>query len=216
MATIEPSDLTDSTEPLYLIQWERAAPHLDPVLARACKADLMRNCGHQLNASTDIAVDRMDQSVRECLQTSLKNNMIYEEKCIDEIVQLIEEVKSDLHVDPVLHRACALEVQQICGEIEPGQGRQMTCLLRVLERSDAAHALGPACLTQLTKRRELWNHVAKLQRPDSLEELVYQVNASRSRNYILLALFIFFSFVFVFGLCCGRVTTRVPVDVKIK
>ncbi|KAF8562076.1 hypothetical protein P879_06805 [Paragonimus westermani] len=199
-----------------LIQWERAAPHLDPVLARACKADLMRNCGHQLNASTDMAVDRMDQGVRECLQTSLKSGTIYEKGCIDEIVQLIEEVKSDLHVDPVLHRACALEVQQICGEIEPGQGRQMTCLLRVLERSDAAHALGQACLTQLTKRRELWNHVAKLQRPDSLEELVYQVSASRSRNYILLALFIFFSFVFVFGLCCGRVTTRVPVDVKTK
>ncbi|TGZ70022.1 hypothetical protein CRM22_003404 [Opisthorchis felineus] len=199
-----------------LITWENAAHHLDPVLAGTCKTDILKNCPHRLQTRDKEDEEDMDDNVRECLLESLKKDKLQSTECRREVVLMIREAQSDLHIDPLLHEACAVEVQQICGEIEPGHGRQMACLLRVMNRPDAVDTLGPLCFKQLSKRMELWNYVAKYQQPDSLSDFIAQVNSSRSRNYILIGLFLFFSFIFFTGLCCGRVTKRVPIDVKTK
>ncbi|KAG5448403.1 glycogenin glucosyltransferase glg1 [Clonorchis sinensis] len=199
-----------------LLTWENAAHHLDPVLAGTCKTDILKNCPHKLQTRDKEDQEDMDDNVRECLLESLKKDKLQSAECRREVVLMIREAQSDLHIDPLLHEACAVEVQQICGEIEPGRGRQMACLLRVMNRPDAVDTLGPLCFKQLSKRMELWNYVAKYQQPDSLSDFIAQVNSSRSRNYILIALFLFFSCIFFMGLCCGRVTKRVPIDVKTK
>ncbi|CAI2738159.1 unnamed protein product [Dicrocoelium dendriticum] len=199
-----------------MIEWENAANHLDPVLARACKSDILRSCPRSLLVRTDADVDNLDKGIRHCLQETLRSGKIESRECRFEVINMLEEIRSDLHLNPELYQACALDAHQNCRDIEPGQGRLLTCLLHVLDHKDASAALSPKCIRKLSEQRDLWNYVAKLQRSDSLSELVYHVNASQSRNYVLLSLFLFFSLIFVFGLCCGRVTKRVPVDIKSK
>lgn len=36
---------------------------------------------------------------------------------------MIEEAKADIHVDPLLQRACALDVTKYCVDVPPGAGR---------------------------------------------------------------------------------------------
>ncbi|TPP66242.1 Golgi apparatus protein 1 [Fasciola gigantica] len=198
-----------------LITWENAVYHLDPVLVGACKHDVLINCRSTIS-DTNMGPEKMDNSVRECLLTAFQQGKLQSDQCAQEIVLAIREGQADIHVDPVLHRACAVELNQVCKDVMPGQGRQMTCLVQIMDRPDAKEALGPICLGELMKRRQLWDHVVRFQTHDDLRGLVEQVKTSRSRNILLVSLFVFLTIIFSCGLCCGRVTKRVPVDVKTK
>ncbi|CAL8082408.1 unnamed protein product [Calicophoron daubneyi] len=197
-----------------LLRWESAAYHLDPVLAGACKAEVLRHCPHRLAGDGD--PQNLDGTIRNCLQYALKDQKFFSARCRDEVILSIKEAETDIQVDPALHRACAVEVHQICGDIEPGQGRQMACLLRVLDHPDASSALGTACIRELQSRRDLWSHISRQEGIESVRDILVQVGTSHSRNIILICLFVFLSVIFICGLCCGRVTKRVPVEMKIK
>ncbi|VDP33141.1 unnamed protein product [Echinostoma caproni] len=100
---------------LQLITWENAVYHLDPVLVGACKQDVLQNC-HSLLSKADQAPESLDGSVRECLKDAFQQGKLQSRECAMEVVLTIREGQADIHVDPVLHRACAVELQQICGE----------------------------------------------------------------------------------------------------
>lgn len=40
-----------------------------------------------------------------------------------EVAALIEEGRADIHVDPLLQRACSIDLLKYCGDVQPGAGR---------------------------------------------------------------------------------------------
>lgn len=128
----------------------------------------------------------------------------------------MDESRADVHVDPVLYKACLSELNTICGHVQLGNGRQMSCLLWAKDDKEARKGMSHICRKQVQSRVEMWEKAARAASPNTLHELAIQVNTSDSRHYF----FAFFAFVilviFVFGLCCGRVTKRVYIDAKNK
>ena len=46
------------------------------------------------------------------------------EECRMQVADLIEEARADIHVDPLLQTACALDVNKYCSDIPQGAGRR--------------------------------------------------------------------------------------------
>ena len=49
------------------------------------------------------------------------------------INQVLAEDRADVHVDPLLYRACALDLKHYCFDVPQGEGKQMSCLLAALD-----------------------------------------------------------------------------------
>jgi len=62
--------------------------------------------------------------VEECLKEAFNNHRIMDRSCKLEIAGLIEEAKADIHVDPLLHQACGIDVTKYCRDIPQGAGRR--------------------------------------------------------------------------------------------
>jgi Golgi apparatus protein 1 len=62
--------------------------------------------------------------VEECLKMAFSNHRIMAPGCKQEIANLIEEAKADIHVDPLLHQACGIDVSKFCGDVPQGAGRR--------------------------------------------------------------------------------------------
>lgn len=63
-------------------------------------------------------------AVEECLKLSLNQGLIVDPNCRKEVATIIEESKVDIHTDPLLYRACAVDVKKFCSEIPQGDGRR--------------------------------------------------------------------------------------------
>ena len=61
--------------------------------------------------------------VEECLKVAFVDGKIDRRACRLEVAGLIEEAKADIHVDPLLHNACALDITKFCIDIPQGAGR---------------------------------------------------------------------------------------------
>ena len=62
--------------------------------------------------------------VEECLKMAFNNHRIMDRGCKLEIAGLIEEAKADIHVDPLLHQACGIDVSKFCRDVPQGAGRR--------------------------------------------------------------------------------------------
>ena len=62
--------------------------------------------------------------VEECLKEAFNSHRIMDLSCKLEIAGLIEEAKADIHVDPLLHQACGIDVSKFCHDIPQGAGRR--------------------------------------------------------------------------------------------
>jgi Golgi apparatus protein 1 len=62
--------------------------------------------------------------VEECLKMAFNNHRIMDPSCKLEVASLIEEAKADIHVDPLLHQACGIDVSKFCRDIPQGAGRR--------------------------------------------------------------------------------------------
>lgn len=51
-------------------------------------------------------------------------------ECAREVVQIIEETEVDIEADPLLERACALDLLKYCKDLEHGAGRRKFCAER--------------------------------------------------------------------------------------
>lgn len=51
------------------------------------------------------------------------NHKIVSAECAREVVQIIEETEVDIEADPLLERACALDLLKYCKDLEHGAGR---------------------------------------------------------------------------------------------
>jgi Golgi apparatus protein 1 len=63
-------------------------------------------------------------AVEECLKMAFNNHRIMNSGCKLEIASMIEEAKADIHVDPLLHQACGVDVSKFCRDIPQGAGRR--------------------------------------------------------------------------------------------
>jgi Golgi apparatus protein 1 len=61
--------------------------------------------------------------VEECLKVAFVDGRIERRACRLEVAGLIEEAKADIHVDPLLHNACALDITKYCIDVPQGAGR---------------------------------------------------------------------------------------------
>jgi Golgi apparatus protein 1 len=73
---------------------------------------------------SDSGVEDGSGLVEECLKVAFNNHRIMDPGCKLEIAGLIEEAKADIHVDPLLHQACGMDVSKFCRDIPQGAGRR--------------------------------------------------------------------------------------------
>uniref|UniRef100_A0AAY4DCF9 Golgi apparatus protein 1 n=1 Tax=Denticeps clupeoides TaxID=299321 RepID=A0AAY4DCF9_9TELE len=211
---------------------------LNPVLRKACKADIPKFCQDILRKASDdselegqviscLKLKYADQITRLCAEEAaaqeqtgqveecLKGNLLKlkHEACKKEVLNMLKESKADIFVDPVLHTACALDLKHHCAAIPPGRGRQMSCLLDALE--DKRIRLQPECKKRMQDRIDMWGYAAKVTRTaDGFVDLAARVLQSPSKNYILLMIALAVCMLFLIGLLCGRITKRVTRELK--
>lgn len=51
-------------------------------------------------------------------------NKVMREECRLEVADLIEQTRADINVDPLLQKACAVDVSKYCSDIPQGAGRR--------------------------------------------------------------------------------------------
>uniref|UniRef100_A0A3B3Z070 Golgi apparatus protein 1 n=1 Tax=Poecilia mexicana TaxID=48701 RepID=A0A3B3Z070_9TELE len=210
---------------------------LNPVLKKACKADIPKFCQSVLNkGATDTelegqvisclklkyadqisslcpeeaAAQEQTGQVEECLKINLLK--IKQEACKKEVLNMLKESKADIFVDPVLHTACALDIKHHCAAIPPGRGRQMSCLMEALQ--DKRVRLQPECKKRLQDRIDMWSYAAKVAPAEGFSDLAMQVMTSPSKNYILTVIGVGVALLFLVGMFCGRFTKRVTQELK--
>uniref|UniRef100_A0A665WVE2 Golgi apparatus protein 1 n=1 Tax=Echeneis naucrates TaxID=173247 RepID=A0A665WVE2_ECHNA len=210
---------------------------LNPVLRKACRADIPKFCQSILNKASEdnelegqviaclklkyadqisrlcveeAAAQEQTGQVEECLKVNLLK--IKQEACKKEVLNMLKESKADIFVDPVLHTACALDLKHHCAAITPGRGRQMSCLMEALQ--DKRVRLQPECKKRLQDRIDMWSYAAKVAPAEGFSDLAVQVMTSPSKNYILFMIALSVCILFLVGLLCGRITKRVTRELK--
>uniref|UniRef100_A0A915AS27 Golgi apparatus protein 1 n=1 Tax=Parascaris univalens TaxID=6257 RepID=A0A915AS27_PARUN len=183
---------------------------LDPLLYRACKETISKHCANKV-----IAGGGSFDSVLECLKTDYSHGAIPNGDCARQIARRLQESLVDLHLDPLLHEACASDVQRLCRGVPPGQSRLVICLMDAMKNPSTR--MSPTCRNKLVERNELWmraHNEHALMMPESFADVVQIVSVHPQRTSLLMW---FAGFVFVLlavGCCCGRATKRIKRELK--
>lgn len=88
---------------------------LNPTVRAACKVELETICKFDTDENG---------RVEECLKFSFVNKNIPTPDCKQEVANMIDESKADIQVDPILQKACALDLITYCNNVEQGNGRR--------------------------------------------------------------------------------------------
>lgn len=92
--------------------------NLNPFIRMVCKNELNTICKEK----EDNEVSGGD--AEECLKDAFMRKAIVTPECNNEIATMIEESQADIQVDPLLQRACALDLLELCPNIPQGNGRR--------------------------------------------------------------------------------------------
>ncbi|XP_067853813.1 Golgi apparatus protein 1 isoform X2 [Heptranchias perlo] len=196
---------SDCEDQIRVIIQESALDYrLDPQLQIHCTKEINTLCAEEA------AAQEQTGQVEECLKINLLKITV--ESCKKEVLNMLQESKADIFVDPVLHAACGLDIKHQCASILPGKGRQMSCLLEALE--DKTVRLQPDCKKRLQDRLEMWSYAAKVAPAEGFADLAYQVMTSPSKNYLMGLLALGVCVLFLLGMTCGRITKRVTRELK--
>lgn len=190
---------------------------LDPRLARACKPVVEEFCVEEVaEAKPESGASGSLLGVTECLKRTAALNLIRQEHktCRDEVMRMFRDMQADIHVDPVLYQACSFEIRNLCRNVPLGNGRQMSCAISLFKDSQGSQMLSKQCHDRLKDRVELMENAMKFAPPASLNELYGQMSTSPSRMYFLMVALLMALGLLVVGVCAGRVTKRVRVDMK--
>jgi len=201
------SKLTDQCrkEILTIMSYSAHIVDADPVLEENCPHSLAQ-CRSKPNIDTDLKIN-------ECLKEMFERKAIVDgEACNKHLAQVIEGTGADIHADPVLHAACAVDLRKFCRDIPGGEGRMFACLVSASRVEN--YSLEPECRTVLSKRMEMYDMAVKVAPLESVQELYQNVMKSPHRNYMLSTGMMFLGAIFVFGLCFGRVTKRLNNEIK--
>ncbi|XP_078689897.1 Golgi apparatus protein 1-like isoform X16 [Branchiostoma floridae x Branchiostoma belcheri] len=178
---------------------------MDPQLAQGCMEEMTKMCSEEMtNPETG--------SVEECLKKKFSEKNKFSKMCQTQVLRLLQEGKADIHVDPLLHQSCALDIKHYCAGIPAGEGRQMSCLLEALE--DRTVHLQRDCEEKLKSRVEMWEYAAKVAPPETFNELMVQMSASPARNYFVGVICGAVLIILCLGVLTGRMTKRVRAELK--
>ena len=171
----------------------------------------------------------------ECLKEMFKSGLILDtdgQECNKHIAQTIEVVGADIHGDPVLHSACAVDLRKFCRDVPQGEGRIFSCLVAASKEKNLS--LEPECHMVLSSRMEMFGKAIKVLYKtsltwrqcltihfqvaplDSAQALYESVLKSPHRNWLLSFISFFIGIIFMFGICFGRVTKRLRTELKNK
>lgn len=92
---------------------------LNPLLQSVCKAEIDIIC----KPSDSDAIEDHGE-VEECLKNAFLARRIFSQECKVEVATLIQEEKADIHVDPLLQRACTVDLLKYCSNVQSGDGRR--------------------------------------------------------------------------------------------
>ncbi|XP_015515645.1 Golgi apparatus protein 1 [Neodiprion lecontei] len=176
--------------------------HLNPLLATMCAQEIQSICGEEENTPG---------AVEECLKNKFNSgDTQMHEECRMEVAYLIEQAKADINVDPLLQKACSIDVSKFCSDIPQGAGRHILCLQNVL--NDEKISLQPDCFKMLSTRIEMFRNAAELTAPKNIEELYSTViKKSPAKRYFLIVASTVIGVAFITGMFCGKVTRRTMV-----
>eukprot|EP00879_Flechtneria_rotunda_P000602 GHRR01000712.1.p1 GENE.GHRR01000712.1~~GHRR01000712.1.p1 ORF type:complete len:883 (+),score=207.41 GHRR01000712.1:2504-5152(+) len=105
----------------------------DISLARACKDDAAKFC-------KDVDDNKSPGSVLLCLRANQKKVAT---PCKGEILRTQAEIAADFRLDPKLYDTCHGSVEQLCKDVDPGNGLEIDCLF------ENSKSLGWDCLAQV-------------------------------------------------------------------
>lgn len=91
--------------------------NLNPLLRTVCAKEIEALC-------KTFTEEENTGKVEECLKQALIRKQIYNGECKNEVASMIEESRPDIRVDPLLQRACSLDLMKYCRNIEAGNGRR--------------------------------------------------------------------------------------------
>lgn len=89
--------------------------NLNPLIRTVCKFELSTICKENDEGGGD---------TEECLKDAFMNKRIATPECAREVASIIEESQADIQVDPLLQRACALDLLSLCQNVPQGNGRR--------------------------------------------------------------------------------------------
>ncbi|XP_001605655.2 Golgi apparatus protein 1 [Nasonia vitripennis] len=174
--------------------------HLNPLIVALCAEEIDKMCKKDDDNNSP-------GKVEECLKTQFNaDNKEMKEACRIQVAEMLEEAKADINVDPLLQKACAVDVSKYCGMVPQGAGRQLKCLQNVLKNEEKL--LLPDCYKMLSTRIEMFKNADKLAAPETFEELYDSVSRSPASRYFFIIAFTMVGFIFITGMCCGRVSRR--------
>lgn len=119
------------------------------------------------------------------------------EECRMQVADLVEEARADINVDPLLQKACAIDVNKYCSHVAQGAGRRKLTfsapqfsniyliIIKIVSFSDIKclqdnkDSLQLDCYKMLTTRMEMFKNAAKVSRIKNcirnFEEIVFCV-----------------------------------------
>lgn len=87
----------------------------DPVLVKWCSKDIDQLCANEEE-------NRSYGGVEECLKVKFEE--LQSAECRRHIAFIITAVQVDIQTDPLLHRACAIDLMAHCKQVPAGEGRR--------------------------------------------------------------------------------------------
>lgn len=91
---------------------------LNPLLKELCANEIKVICKQDDDSDEDHG------EVQECLKQAFLDQRIITKECKVEVATLIQEAKADIHVDPLLQRACTIDLLKHCSKVISGDGRR--------------------------------------------------------------------------------------------
>lgn len=91
---------------------------LNPLLQNVCKHEIEQVCTPKDDKIED------NGEIEECLKNMFMDGKIFTKECKVEVAILIQEAKADIHVDPILQRACTVDLLKYCSNVQSGNGRR--------------------------------------------------------------------------------------------
>ncbi|CAB0036206.1 unnamed protein product [Trichogramma brassicae] len=96
---------------------------VDPVLREACQSVVDVAC-KDIDKLCKADENNSPGKVEECLKNKFTaDDKDMKEACRIQVAEMIEEAKADINVDPLLQKACAVDVSKYCGFVIQGAGR---------------------------------------------------------------------------------------------
>lgn len=91
---------------------------LNPLLQEMCANEIKVLCKPSDESDEDHG------EVQECLKQAFLDQRIITKECRLEVATLIQEAKADIQVDPLLQRACTIDLLKYCSKVVSGDGRR--------------------------------------------------------------------------------------------